>query len=259
MLYGNESISYYSRSNVSIWMSMAFQAGILNVAGLMACGSFVSHVSGFGTLFGYEMSKTNHSHAAALLIVPFFFLIGCMLSGICVDLRLKTHKKPKYYISFGIIFFLILAIFLLGISGYFGKFGEQIRSGRDYGLLIALCLVCGVQNGTITTVSKSVIRTTHLTGITTDLGIGIIRFLNRHKLGKEVVDEGKANFMRIGIISFFTLGSLVGALAYSNYGYEGFVIPVTTSGLLFIMMLYHQFFKTVKTAATPSTSEKTSA
>jgi len=241
MLYGNESISHYTKSNISIWMLMAFQAGLINIGGFMACHRFVSHVTGFATYFGYEVSHSEEApHAVGMLVVPLFFLFGAMLSGVLVDLRLKLHKKPRYYISFGVIFVLALIVAIGGILGHFGKFGEPLENSRDYTLLIILCLICGIQNGTITTVSKSVIRTTHLTGITTDLGIGLIRLLHRHKIGDSVDNEKYATLMRMGIVFFFGLGSVVGGYVFSQLGYGGFLIPVLTSGVLFGTMFYFQ-------------------
>lgn len=243
MLYGNESISYYSKGNVSIWMLMAFQAGLLNIGGFMACHRFVSHVTGFATFFGYEISQPDNSHAIGMLIVPLFFLLGAMVSGFLVDIRLKLHKRPKYYLSFGFIFILLLLVYVGGVTGQFGVFGEPLRETSDYLLLIILCFTCGIQNGSITSVSKSVVRTTHLTGITTDLGIGLARLLSAKKLNEPMENEKKATMMRIGIIFFFGLGSVVGGLIFSRLAYNGFIIPVMTSGFLFILMLYFQFIK----------------
>lgn len=243
MLYGNESISHYSKSNVTIWMTMAFQAGMLNIGGFMACHRFVSHVTGFATFFGYEINKPDKSHAIGMLVVPFFFLLGAMFSGLLVDIRLKLHKKPKYYISFGVIFFLLLVVLLGGTGGYLGTFGGANNGTPDYILLTLLCFICGVQNGTITTVSKSVIRTTHLTGITTDLGIGLMRLLNYKKIKEPVDNEKKATLMRAGIIFFFGLGSVVGGRVFLEMAYMGFIIPAATSGILFLTMLYFQFLK----------------
>ncbi len=240
MLYGNESISQYSKSNVAIWMAMAFQAGVLNIGGFMACHRFVSHVTGFATFFGLEVIQPEAGHAFGMLAVPFFFLFGSMLSGCLVDLRLKLHKLPKYYITFGIMFFLLLIVTVGGVQGIFGTFGEPLTYSRDYLLLMLLCLVCGIQNGTITSVSKSVIRTTHLTGITTDLGIGIIRVLNKNKIGADFSGEGRANFMRLGIILFFGFGSVAGGFIFTYFGYAGFFIPTFITGTLFVLMLYYR-------------------
>lgn len=166
-----------------------------------------------------------------------------MVSGQLVDIRIKMHKRPKYYISFGLIFFLILIVLIGGMSGHLGVFGEKVYSLPDYFLLILLCFICGVQNGTITTVSKSVIRTTHLTGITTDLGIGLVRLLNYKNIEESLDNEKKATLMRMGIIAFFGLGSVIGGYVFMRMTFMGFVIPAITSGVLFITMLYHQFLK----------------
>lgn len=243
MLYGNESISHYSPGNVFIWMTMAFQAGLLNIGGFLAGHKIVSHVTGFATLYGHEISKGS-GEASGMLIVPIFFLIGSMISGYFVDIRLKLKKKPRYYITFGMMFFLCCLIWGLGILGYFGLFSESYEGISSHLLLLLLCLTCGIQNGTISTVSRSVVRTTHLTGITTDLGLGLVRILNRKKIADTInPDEGRANLMRIGIISFFVLGSITGGFLFGELGFHGFILPVLISGSLFWAMIYFQVIK----------------
>ena len=243
MLYGNESISQYSRSNFFVWMVMAFQAGLLNIGGFMACHRFVSHVTGFATFFGLELAQSGGWSSLGMLTVPFFFLLGSMLSGVLIDLRLTQHKKPRYYISYGIIFVLILSVFIFGCLGLLGNFGESQSPFQSYSLLILLCLVCGIQNGTISTVSKSVVRTTHLTGITTDLGLGLVRVFNGDRVSLDYQNEFQANKMRIGVIFFYGLGSVAGGFSFKDFGYLGFILPTLTSGVLFCTMLYFQVYR----------------
>jgi uncharacterized membrane protein YoaK (UPF0700 family) len=242
MIFGSENISAYTRSNMLIWIILAFQAGMMNIGGLMACHSFVSHVTGFATLFSLEYESGHYPQAAGMLIIPLTFLLGSMVSGILVDLRLKQHKKPKYYIVFGFLFLLNTVIVVGGFNNAFGAFGLPLSSGQGYFLVALLCFTCGVQNGTITLVSKSVVRTTHLTGVTTDLGIGLIRFFNRRRL-TGIEDEGKANIMRIGIILFFTLGSATGVLAFRTWQFRGFLIPCGFSAMLFFATFYFQVIR----------------
>lgn len=231
---------------------MAFQAGVLNIGGFMACHRFVSHVTGFATFFGYELTQHELPRPLGMLVVPLFFLLGVMISGQLVDLRLKLHKKPKYYIAFGLIFGLTLIAAVGALTGNFGEFGEALENTRDYVLLMLLCLICGIQNGTITTVSRSVIRTTHLTGITTDLGLGIVRIFNQDKLSGDMSNERKAILMRIGIIFFFGFGSIVGGAVFNRFGHGGFLIPVLTSGVLFLTMFYFQVWRTHPQDSVPS-------
>lgn len=243
VIFGNETISTYTRSNVAIWMALAFQAGLLNMGGYMACHTFVSHVTGYATLFGYEMNRQDFGFASGMLLVPTFFLFGAMLSGVLVDLQVKLQRKPRYYVVFGVLFGLLLFVVISGFNGFFGKFGEPLTQSRDYTLMAVLCLACGVQNGTITLVSRSVIRTTHLTGVTTDLGIGLVRVMNSNLLKGKIDDEWKANFMRIGIILYFILGSASGYQLFHRWGFRGFLFPCGISGGLFFLTLYHQVIK----------------
>lgn len=243
MLYGNESISTYTPSNVAIWMALAFQGGLINIGGFLACHRFVSHVTGFATFFGDEISKENYPRALGMLLVPVLFLCGAIVSGLLVDIRLRLHKKPKYYFVFGLLFLLLLSVVILGFNGAFGKFGEPLENLGDYILLAVLCLVCGMQNGMITTVSRSVVRTTHLTGITTDLGIGIVRVLHSKNIDWKVNDELRANLMRVGIILFFGFGSVLGGFVFTRFGYQGFILPTIVSGFLFFGMFFFQVIR----------------
>lgn len=221
---------------------MAFQAGLLNIGGFLAGHKIVSHVTGFATFYGDEISKGS-GNASSMLIVPVFFLLGAMISGYFVDIRLKLKKKPKYYITFAFMFVLTSLIWLLGIMDVFGPFSEGTDEVPNHILLLLLCLVCGIQNATISTVSQSVVRTTHLTGLTTDLGLGIVRILNRKKLDGTIQGEGRANLMRAGIITCFILGSIAGGFFFRMLKFHGFLAPALISGSLLFLMVYFQVFK----------------
>lgn len=240
MLYGHASISAYTPSNIAVWMTMAFQAGVINIGAFLACRSFVSHVTGFATLFGQEVGEADYPKALALLAVPFLFLLGAMISAVLVDIRLKLDKNPRYYMVFGVMFLLLLFVVIGGFNGLFGKFGVPYQASRDFTLMALLCLVCGIQNGSITSVSKAVVRTTHLTGITTDLGIGLVRVLNKKRIPGGATEDVRANWMRVGLIVFFTLGSVAGGFLFPRSGFRGFLLPTLISGALFIATLYMQ-------------------
>lgn len=234
-----------------VWMTLALQAGLLNMGGLMASQTFVSHVTGFATLASFEYESGRHSHSFGLLLLLFAFLAGSMVSGLLVDLRMQLNKKPKYYIVFGALFLTSLFVVIGGFNNAFGEFGQAPADFRGYSLVIMLCFICGLQNGTVALVSKSVVRTTHLTGITTDLGIGLVRTLNRQRLQKSPNSanvesfalEGKANLMRIGIIVFFSLGSLLGFPIYRALKFRGFIFPCAISAMLFASAFYFQVLR----------------
>lgn len=227
---------------MTIWALMAFQAGVINIGGFLSCQRFVSHVTGFATFFGYEFTHEHLLVAAEMLTVPLFFLLGTMLSAHLVDIRLRLQKKPRFYIPFGVIFCLNLLILVLGTQGVFGVFGTSMDTSHGFPLLALLCLTCGLQNGTTTSVSKSVIRTTHITGTTTDLGIGIVRILNRRNLPDLAKDELIPTIARITLILSFVLGSLAGAFTFRATGFSGFLLPTLTSAVLFGGSVYFKRF-----------------
>lgn len=223
-----DHLSYFSRRNVAIWLALAFQGGTINAGGFLACGRFVSHVTGFATMSGAELARQHWFGAVGMLSVPIFFVFGAMTSGFLIDRRLLRGLNAHYATAAGLMAATNLAILILGTRGAFGAFGEPLTLARDYALLILLCFSSGLQNALVTSASGAVVRTTHLTGLTTDLGIGLVRILSHVDRDKRRF-ETRANRMRIGIFASFTLGSAAAAFIFLTHQYWGFVIPATIS------------------------------
>ncbi|MEY4427343.1 MAG: hypothetical protein RLZZ182_32, partial [Pseudomonadota bacterium] len=96
--------------------------------------------------------------------------------------------------------------------------------------VLLLCFLMGLQNAMITKVSKAEIRTTHLTGVVTDLGIELGRMLywNRPEPGNRLppvqADRRKVKVLILILAGFF-LGGLAGALAFNHIGFTA-TLPV---------------------------------
>lgn len=155
-------------------------------------------------------------------------------------------KEPKYYVVFGLLFALLTFITTFSCKGYFGPFGVIDETHANFFLLGLLCLSCGMQNGTVSLVSKSVVRTSHLTGITTDLGIGLVRVAFANRLKEPLDEEPEANAMRIGVVLNFILGSCLGYFAFQAMHFYAFIIPTAFYGILFFLMIYFQLIRTDK-------------
>ena len=231
----------YSPKKFLIWISFAFQAGCINVGGFLACHRFVTHTTGFATFFGSEMAQGEFQMAFGYLSVPLFFLIGAMFSAFFTDRRSLHNQRPNYIIVFGAMWMCLLTVFLLGIKDFFGVFGEEITLSKDYQLLALLSLSSGIQNAMITSVSKAVVRTTHLTGLTTDLGIGLIRIFSStdHQFKH---NETQAIRMRVGIIIGFILGSWLGASVFYKHHYWGFTIPLSITSIFLVISIKNKLF-----------------
>lgn len=219
--------SLYDPRNLFIWFLLAFQGGALNTGGFLSVHRFVSHVTGFGTLAGVEGSLGHWRKMLGMLLVPAFFALGAMLSAWLVERQRIKGQSPKYSLVFSIILITLTFIATFGTLGFFGAFGEPLSIGRDYFLLFLLSFTCGLQNAVISSASGAVIRTTHLTGLTTDFGIGLVRiWTTRKNLHKH---EVFANWCRLGIFVSFFLGSLVSAIVFNLYEFYGFFMPVCIS------------------------------
>ena len=210
---------------------LAFVGGAVNTGGFMACGRFVSHVTGFASLFGVEAAQGRWTDAFAMLSVPLFFLSGSMISGWLVDRRLLRKQQPLYFVPMLMVTLLLTFVsFGGGVFHLFGVFGESLALGRDYALLAMLALSCGLQNAVISSASGSVVRTTHLTGITTDLGTGLIRVLTMPERGADLHRrEVRSNWLRLGTILSFIAGSMIAGFVYWKNGYLGFLVPALAS------------------------------
>lgn len=229
MFHQNKDAIYYPE-NLYIWFLLAFQGGFVNVGGFMAVHRFVSHMTGFGTWIGVELLNKNYLGTIGMMAVPTSFLIGAMVSAWLIERERMKKRAPKYLSVFSIIIFVFALITILGSFQFLGVFGEPFNYRRDYVLLFLLTFVCGVQNAVISSASGAVVRTTHLTGVTTDLGIGLVRlWTDRHHFTKKDNKELFATFFRTGIIFSFIFGSIVGAFLFKQFNFLGFMAPMFIS------------------------------
>ena len=206
------------------WFLLAFLAGYINAGGYLSCNRFVSHITGFATLSGISFAHKDILEAIGALIIPLFFLGGVMISGFLTESNRVTERSGnKYAPVMRYIGFILLFIAIAGKLNFFGKFGEPAEIEHDFILLALLCGACGLQNAAITAASGSTVRTTHLTGLTTDLGLGLIRAEVHSPSEEKRMIERRANIVRILTITSFTVGSIIGAILFVKMKYMGFL------------------------------------
>jgi uncharacterized membrane protein YoaK (UPF0700 family) len=208
------------------WFLLSFLAGSVNAGGLLACGRFVSHVTGFATIAGVDSAHGFIGQSIATLTIPAFFLAGVIVSAYLTEMSGPQNRGTRFAIVMGLAAGCLGLAAFGGIFNLFGTFGAPAVLSSDYILLALLCGACGLQNAAITSVSGATIRTTHLTGLTTDLGIGIVRAEICKLSNGERQIERKANLLRVGTLFSFFLGSTTGAILYLKVGYYGFIFPM---------------------------------
>lgn len=206
--------------NRFVWALLAFQGGYVNVGGLLTVHLFVSHITGYSAHFSLELANGDYLKSIYFLLVPVFFLFGAFFSSVFTEVRKKSNQSPVYMSILAVLSSLFLVISILGTLGYFGTFGEPFQNIRDFILLSLLAFGCGTQNAIFTHYSKSVIRTTHLTGLATDLGIGMAKYF----VSKDT-NEHHINKIRIDLIISFFVGSLVATFIFPKLQYLAFLLP----------------------------------
>ena len=225
--------SFRNSKHVLCWYGLALQAGAINAGGFLACHSFVSHVTGVGTTIGIQIAAGNLLTAMELLIIPFSFMGGVIISALLIDDRQAKGKAPAYAQVMGIIHFLLLLAFISGKLGWLGEFGEPFEFFGDLFLVSILCMSCGLQNASIVSATRGTIRTTHLTGILTDLGIYLIRIRHLKRFSKERYRQLIINRIRLGTFLIFSSGSALSSALFLKFEYSGFILPCITSFIFF--------------------------
>lgn len=92
----------------------------------------------------------------------------------------------------------------------------------------------GLQNALVTKISKSTVRTTHLTGLSIDLGIELSQLIF-YRGPAESRKLSRSIYLRITVILFFFLGCVMGGFLYHVYGLKALLFA---TGWLLVAMLY---------------------
>lgn len=193
------------KHNLRIASLLSFVAGIVNVGGFLAVQRLTTNVTGHFAFFVDEIFKLNFWQAFVYFLYIFFFFLGSFSSNLLVEITSKTSDRLIYVIP-TIIESAIL--FFLALSGQF-----LISQNPDL-LACSLLFAMGLQNSLVTTISNSTVRTTHLTGLFTDLGIELSQlFFYKNKEQKDKLHSSIK--LRLTIIAFFFLGGLLSGIFYS--------------------------------------------
>ncbi len=150
------------KHNLRIASLLSFVAGMVNVAGFLAVQQLTTNVTGHFAFFVEEIYRLNVWRGMVYFLFVFFFLLGSFLSGLLMEFI--TRKNERYV-------FLIPVLIETGILFFIALSGGYLITQDPNLIAYLLLLAMGFQNSLVTMISNSVVRTTHLTGLFTDLGI----------------------------------------------------------------------------------------
>lgn len=201
---------------------LAFVAGAANAGGFLAIGRYTSHMTGMVSEIADHLVLGNYYLVAAAAAAVLAFVAGAMTTAILVNLAARQRLRARYSIPL-----LVESALLL----LFGLISPQL-SHHPTPLLVPLTIVLlgflmGLQNAVITKISLARIRTTHVTGLVTDIGIELgklvyinrnSRALSRRQAARVVADRRKLKVHGL-LLTCFLGGALAGAMGFKAVGY----------------------------------------
>jgi len=203
---------------------LACVAGAANAGGFLAVRQYTSHMSGIVSAMADNLAVGSLSLMFSGLAAVSSFLLGAFLTTLFVRWARERQMESEYALPL-----MIEAVLLV----LFGFTGRVFAGGRVLGTVMLLCFTMGLQNAIITKISDAVIRTTHLTGMVTDIGIALGRMVYKgtRAIG-DTVSEDLAKLRLLGslIVLFFT-GGVIGALGFKHVGFF-FTLPLAAVLLL---------------------------
>ncbi|MEP6676141.1 MAG: YoaK family protein [Ferruginibacter sp.] len=194
--------------NLRIASLLSFVAGIVNVAGFFSVQRLTTNVTGHFAFFVDEIFKLNFWQGFVFFLYIFFFFLGSFVSNLLIEIISKKGDRYIYVVPASIE---CLILFVIGVWGQ-----DSIIKNPNI-IAFSLLFAMGLQNSLVTTISSASVRTTHLTGLFTDLGIELSQLFfykakeQKHKLISSIK-------LRLTIISFFFIGGIIGGILYSKVG-----------------------------------------
>lgn len=219
--------------NLQLAIFLSFTAGFVNVAGFIAFDVLTTNVTGHVAFFARSLAFGDTNSALYYLAWMILFLLGSFFSSLLIEWM--SAKSPKFSHSIPILIESSLLVFVGIYSNLFYEHTENQIRLLGGSLLFAM----GFQNAMVTKISGSVVRTTHLTGMTTDLGIELATLLRSPK-GTNRRDIKRKILLQASIIFFFFVGGIVGGYIFQEILFLAFHIP---AGILIVTLFLNMLQK----------------
>jgi len=201
-------------NNLALAIPTALAAGMTNVAGVMACYSFTANVTGHTAAFAKHLLGGSWFEMTIALSWLFLFFSGAFIAHFLV--RSFQYKGP--WAAHAIP--LVLEIGLMVAVSLYGFRYDDV-SEKNTELIAGLLLFSmGLQNGLVSTISGGSIKTSHLTGLFTDLGGEVAEWL--HPAGRRSEELKKKLNLRFSILFSYILGAVSGGWLFLQISFGAF-------------------------------------
>jgi uncharacterized membrane protein YoaK (UPF0700 family) len=204
-------------ANRELSFALAFVAGATNAGGFLAVQQYTSHMTGIVSSMADNIALGAHGLVWTGIGALLLFLAGAACSAVMVNFARRRQMRSAYALP------LMLEALLLLCFGLLGSWLSKIEGPLVPVTVMLLCFIMGLQNAVITKLSRTEIRTTHLTGVITDIGIELGKLLYWNGAGMPdrppvVADRKRLKTLTLLALSFF-VGGVIGALGFKHVGY----------------------------------------
>jgi len=233
----SQAHSFVQQARLAI--TLAWVAGYTNILTILTCGTVTSHISGTTSNLGRDVAERSWGAAGFAVFLIASFFIGSFSAGFVTEYGRRQRWDSIYVLPIAI------EMFLLGAFAVLVELGA-VEAGTTGSIVFVATglasLAMGLQNATITRISSGVVRTTHMTGVVTDLGIesalGAWRLFDRRRAvaaglsARAFVFQVAANSVvrRIALLSSivgsFALGAGLGTFAFVSIPRLSLLPPV---------------------------------
>ncbi|MBC2851968.1 DUF1275 domain-containing protein [Cetobacterium sp. 8H] len=211
--------------NLFLWISsLSLLGGGMNAFAILQFALTASHITGSITRISTDLIYNDMAHFEIMLGLVCSFFFGAIISGIIVGSGRDFELRKRYGDTF-----IFIGVLLKLIDHYI--YGKLM-------FVYILAFALGVQNGLFIRYKGMVIRTTHMTGTVTDLGVVIGHYL---KGNREIT--WKIKYYAMNILSFIT-GGLTVALGFKHLGREildYMSIAYIVSGIYYFLLRYKYY------------------
>lgn len=233
------------RINLNLACSLAAIGGALNAAAFYAVGFFSANMTGNVSVLSDHIATSQWLPAVFYVAIVVIFILGAALSSIMINAGRRRGIQGIYAYS-------ILAEALLLLPLAAADLWMQETVWRVPILVLGLAFLMGLQNATVTRISDARVRTTHVSGMATDIGIelGIAFDILRGKDGGAHASDNRSKLrLHLFTIAAFLMGGIIGVLLYQAIA--GYLLVIASAILMGIAINgLHRTHGTVKTTAT---------
>ena len=211
---------------------LAFNAGAINAGGFLLVGMYTSHMTGFASMLADNLVLGKLALVLGALGALLSFIAGAAATAVLVNWARQRHLRSEYALP------LLLEAALMLV---FGLLGATLNRQTPFAVpltVLVLAFTMGLQNALVSKISSSQIRTTHMTGVITDLGIELGKMLYWNRTGLPFESKVRASRIKLRLfgmlLAMFVSGGVVGA---TGFKYAGFIWVVPLALLLLALSL----------------------